>query len=403
MKKLGSYNRIALWLVVLALAPFAGAQNIQISNVEELYSAVNDPGNAGATLVLGRGTYMLSAIDVGGVARPNGGRIQLQPNMSLLGVEGDRDAVVINAFNLPASSFPTTANGVATGPNAAVRMGLGHNSIEWLTVRDARNGQANIDTGLQPLDSADTYIRVAHVTSTGSARGMNILNFGPQSSGQTIEADVIDSYFFDNVLGVSEGIRSGNFQGSVASTVSVRMSGNLSWGQKVGLSIENNTATNSTVNVVSAGNRLYSNGVGTVIAGGITQGAARADGNTVNLEAHGDEFLDNTLDTDFDHGGLVVVGSENASTTGGGGDNNMVNIQLWGCRMQNNELWDLAVFGARSYPTNLLMDPSLNQNNHVTIEMKGDGNGNGKWQPVQSFIDSIPSVPDYDNSVTIIQ
>jgi hypothetical protein len=74
---------------------------------------------------------------------------------------------------------------VATGPNAAVRMGLGHNALEWLTVRDAVNGQANIDTGLQSLDPGTAYIRVAHIASTGSFRGLNIQNFGPQTSGQT--------------------------------------------------------------------------------------------------------------------------------------------------------------------------------------------------------------------------
>jgi hypothetical protein len=128
---------------------------------------------------------MLSATDSKGAQLPNGGRIQLQMDMSIVGVEGDRDSVVINASGLPASSFPQTVNGVATGPNAAVRMGLGHNALEWLTVRDAVNGQANIDTGLQSLDPGTAYIRVAHIASTGSFRGLNIQNFGPQTSGQT--------------------------------------------------------------------------------------------------------------------------------------------------------------------------------------------------------------------------
>lgn len=176
-----------------------------------------------------------------GIARAKGGRIELQPDMSLIGVEGDRNAVVINASNLPAGSFPADA-----GPNAAVRMGLGHNTLEWLTVRDAGNAQANIDSGLQPLDSGTAYIWIAHVASTGSTRGLNILNFGPQASGQTIEADIIDCYFFDNDFNLSEGVRIGNFQGARGSTVNVRMSGNLSWGQKTGRLIVNNRAIEST-------------------------------------------------------------------------------------------------------------------------------------------------------------
>jgi hypothetical protein len=49
-------------------------------------------------------------------------------------------------------------------------------------------------------------------------------------------------------------------------------------------------------------------------------------------------------------------------------------------------------------------DPSLSQNNHVTIEIHGDGNGKGRWQPVEFFADSLPAAPpNYGNSVTVIE
>jgi hypothetical protein len=277
-------------------------------------------------------------------------------------------------------------------------MGLGHNALEWLTVCDARNAQANIDTGLQPLDPGTTFIRVAHVASTGSTRGLNILNYGPQTSGQTIDADIIDNYFFENVLNQGEGIRMGNFAGATGSTVNVRMSGNLSWGQKQGRLIVDNTANNSTVNVMSSGNWFYGNGAGTIIAAGLTQGTKRADGNIINFEAHGDEFIGNTGETEFDHGGLVVLGVDNASPAGGGGSNDTVNVHLWGCRMLDNDTWDLAAIGARSTPSG---DPSLNQNDHVTIEIHGHGNRRGRWQPVEFLADGLP-VAGYGNSVTLI-
>ena len=402
MKIICSGKCILLWLVILTLRVAAVAQVIQISNVEELYIAVNNPANTGATLVLAPGTYMLSATDSQGVQLPNGGRIQLQMDMSIVGVEGDRDSVVINASGLPASSFPQTVNGVATGPNAAVRMGLGHNALEWLTVRDAVNGQANIDTGLQPLDPGTAYIRVAHVASTGSTRGLNIQNFGPLTSGQTIEADITDCYFFNNNVTLSEGIRIGNFLGAQRSTVNVRMDGNVSWGQKMGRSIVNNRTLNSMVSVVSSGNRFYDNGLGTFVFGGLSSNGTRSDGNTIDFEAHGDQFIGNTRETEFDHGGFIVVGAENDSPTGGGGSNNTVSVRLWGCRMLGNALHDLYGVGARS---NFLAngDPSLSQNNHATIEIYGDGNGNGRWQPVEQFADSLPGPPDYGNSVTVIE
>jgi hypothetical protein len=278
-------------------------------------------------------------------------------------------------------------------------MGFGHNSLEWLTVRDALNAQANIDTGLQSLDPGTAFIRVAHVASSGSARGLQVINYGPQTSGQTIEADVIDCYLFDNILGIGEGIRIGSFVGAVGGTVNIRMEGNVSWGNLTGRIIENARAQNSTVNIVSSGNRFYGNGTGTIIFGGISTANTRADGNTVNFEAHGDQFIDNTGPTSTDRGGLFVIGTENASPASGGGSNNTVNISLWGCRMLNNNLTDLTGVGARSLSE---AKESLSQNNHVTIEIHGDGNGKGKWQPVEFFADSLP-VAGYGNSVTVLE
>ena len=265
-------------LIALTVTPCAFAQTIPVSNIEELYTAVNNPANAGATLLLAPGTYLLTAEDPSGAARPKGGRVELQSDMSVKGLEGDRGAVVIDAIKLPASSFPQNVNGVATGPNAAVRLGLGRNALEWLTVRDAAMAQANIDSGLQPLDPGAAYVRVAHVASTGSTRGLNILNFGAATSGQTIDAEIVDCYFFDNDLNLSEGIRVGNFQGARASIVNARMSGNVSWGQKQGRLIVNNRAMDSTVNVISSGNRFFDNGAGTVIVGGLSSNNTAANG-----------------------------------------------------------------------------------------------------------------------------
>ncbi|MDE2360845.1 MAG: hypothetical protein KGL70_15845, partial [Betaproteobacteria bacterium] len=173
------------------------------------------------------------------------------------------------------------------------------------------------------------------------------LNFGPATSGQTIDADIIDCQFFDNTLNLSEAVRIGNFQGAHGSTVTVRMSGNLSWGQKQGRLIVNNRAIGSTVNVVSSGNRFYDNGAGTIIVGGLSSNNTRADGNTINFEAHGDQFIGNSAESEFDHGGLVVLGTEDISNAGGG-SNNTVNVRLWGSRMLGNDTWDLAGIGARS-------------------------------------------------------
>jgi hypothetical protein len=400
VKKLAPSKWFLSLLVMLTLRAAAVAQEIQISTVEELYSAVNDSANARATLVLAPGIYMLSTTDPKGATRPKGGRIELQPDMSLVGVDGDRSLVVIDAVNLPKGSG-------TTGPIAAVRMGLGHNSLEWLTVRDAVNAQANIDTRLQlqPSDPGTAYILLAHIASTGGVRGLNLFNYGLQASNRIIEADIIDSYFFDNTSSVSEGIRIGNFAGAQKSTINLRMSGNLSWGQQTGRVIENSGTLDTVINVLDSGNRFYSNGTGTIIfagvAGGLGAAFPRTDGNTINFEAHGDQFIGNIGFSAIDHGGLLVRGTENVTpnNTTGGGSNNTVNIALWGCRMLDNTQSDLYAVGARSQ---FASTAPFTQNNHITIEIHGDGNGNGRWQPVEFVTDSLPALPDEGNSVTVI-
>ena len=391
MKKLISGKYMRLWLFLVALSRCALAQVVPVSNVEELYSEVNSPSNAGATLVLAPGTYMLSTTDAHGASRPNAGRIEFQPDMTIMGVEGDRSQVVIDASGLPATSFPQTMNGVPSGTNAAVRMGRGHNALEWLTVVNAVHGQANIDAGLSPTDPSGASVVVAHVASTGSTRGLNVTANDSQWVNKTVEADITDNYFFNNAM---EGVRTGTLPGAQGATVNVRMSGNLSWGQRIGWVLEHLVNSDSTINALATGNRFYSNAIGLIILGA----EGNSNGNTVNLELHGDQITDNNTRTaPRDAGGLIVVAAENAGADFG---NNTVNVSLWGCRMLDNSDTDLKAIASRSNPPSVA---TLSPNNHITIEIHGDGNGNGKWQPVEFFADVVPSGPTYGNSVTVIQ
>src|SRR6186997_3098954 len=75
------------------------SRRISVSNLDELYAAVNDPGNAGTEVVLAAGTYVLNA------SYPNGGRLELQTDMSLRGQTGNPDAVLIDQSSLPAASL----------------------------------------------------------------------------------------------------------------------------------------------------------------------------------------------------------------------------------------------------------------------------------------------------------
>src|SRR5262245_24585779 len=87
-------------IATLALTASAIAQQqpvLNASNVDELYAAVNNPANAGAIVVLASGTYALTTRDANNQARPNGGKLVLQPGMALVGqnqyVAFDRDGI----------------------------------------------------------------------------------------------------------------------------------------------------------------------------------------------------------------------------------------------------------------------------------------------------------------------
>src|SRR3954467_11616845 len=92
---------VSTLVAISALGRPAAAQTVDVGNIEELYSAVNNAGNAGATVVLAPGLYPLTVNDANGSPRPNRGRLDLQPDMSLLGVTDDRSAVIIDASALP--------------------------------------------------------------------------------------------------------------------------------------------------------------------------------------------------------------------------------------------------------------------------------------------------------------
>ncbi|MDQ3712409.1 MAG: VCBS repeat-containing protein [Acidobacteriota bacterium] len=307
--------------------------------------------------------------------------------MSLRGVQGNREAVVIDAINLPASSYAAPPIPL-TG---AVRMGRGTNSIEWLTVRNAVNGAVNIDTDL--VFPGTAYIRVAHIASSNSQRGVDIRNFGAAGAGAVIEAEIVDNDLYNNLLGVSESLRIANNQGANGGSIFATMSGNRSSGNFQGLLITNNRSNNATITVFSSGDRFFENGFGAGIIAGLSQFSIPANGNTINFTAQGSSFENNNGSTIFDRGGLVILGGENISIPNGT-SNNTVNVVLRNCRLGNNQLYDIGAFGARSNPVSI---GSPGTNNRVKIRLYGT------LVPNLVTADSIPETPGGMNSVTVIR
>lgn len=387
MKRTMTIAQILLSMSLLTASALAAPQ-VFVSNVEELYSSVNDPANAGVQIALAPGLYMLTPTTPSGAPRPNRGRLELQENMSLTGVIGERSAVVIDASMLPQSSY----QGGGPPLTGAIRLGRGSNAVEWLTTQNATVGSAAIEADLVWPGAAN--IRIANIASTGNIRGLDIRNFGPASSGETINVEIEDSDFFNNTLGLGEGVRVGNFAGANGATVNLKMSGNRSYGNDQGRLIVNNAANNCTINVTSNGNHFFSNGSGTNILGGLG-GGQPANGNTINYTSHGDHYFDNTGFSDFDLGGLVFVGGENIAVPYNA-NNNTVVARLWGNRFWGNQVADLQLYGAKSLPASVGI-PGIG--NSVTVELIGKG-----AKPFSLLIiQSTPEEPTNSNTATLIQ
>ncbi|MDQ6786440.1 MAG: FG-GAP-like repeat-containing protein [Acidobacteriota bacterium] len=367
---------------------FVSLASVNVTNIEELYAAVNNSANAGNQIVIAPGVYLLSVNDPNGAARPNAGRLELQENMSLRGVVGERGAVIIDAINLPLSSFNSATPIPLTG---AIRMGRGTNSIEWLTARNAVNGNTNIGT---ELASAATNIRVAHIASSNSARGLDVRNFGAAQAGRVINAEIVDNDFYNNRIGAQgEGFRIASQQGANGGIIFASLSGNRSYNNYTGLLVENNRSNNAVETVFSSGDRFFENGDGAVVGGGLSANSTVANGNTVSFTASGDVFENNNGFNNFDFGGLVVPGGENTSIPNGT-SNNTVNVELRNCRFANNQLHDIASFGARSAPASV---GTPGTNNRVRIRLFGT------IVPVLETADSVPDNPALMNSVTVIR
>ena len=333
---------------------------------------------------LAPGTYVLSVNDPSGNPRPNSGRLELQQDMSLSGVTDNRSAVVIDASGLPNSSFV-----VAFGRTGPVRIGLGNNSIEWITIVGNDRAAGGIETDL--IGTPTTQIRVAHVVSGGSLRGVDVRNIGASMIGRRIDAEIIDNEFF----GIVEGIRLVNTNGANQGQIYAELRGNQVHDFYFGVIANNNRCTSAVVEVQSNGDRFEGNGLGGLIAEEPPRLVPSAS-NSTTFEAHGPKFINNTgpIEPELgDAGGILVLGADAF-----GPDmtfNNTVTLQLWGIKVYGNQNIDFQAFGSRS-----LADPPVlgGTDNNAVVELHGVS----KNIDVVA-IDSFPVDPNNTNTVTVVR
>jgi hypothetical protein len=339
------------------------ATSVSVTNVEQLYAAVNDAANAGAAILVSPGRYVLSLTDGAGHARPNRGRLEFQRDMSLYGVTGDRGAVVIDASALPDSTF-----NVSFGRTAPIRIGRGSNTVEWLTIVGNPAAAAGIATEL--AGTPTTNIRVAHIFANESSRGVDIRNVSATMIGRRIDAEIIDNELVgpSRVVGMSEGIRVANFVGADNGVIFATLSGNRVYGFQLGCIMTSNRSSNATVDIRSSGDRFVGNALGCLIAGGLSQAATGvANSNVTTFEAHGTQFVDNTAQIPgIEPGGVRVVGGLSTVKANATSDNR-VTVDLWGSKVSGNQIVDFEAFGAWKAAA-----PGIaGTNNHATITLHG--------------------------------
>lgn len=358
-----------------------GANKIVVCNIEQLYEAVNNPDNIGKRLLLNCGTYALTVNDSSGNPRPNGGRLELQEDMSLIGVTNNRSAVIIDASGLPNSSFA-----VPFGKTGPIRIGRGKNTIKWLTIVGNELAAGGIETDL--TGTPTTEINVAHVVSGGSLRGIDVRNIGATMIGRRIDAKIVDNECF----GLVEGIRLVNTNGANQGQIYAELRGNRVHDFYFGVIANNNRCSSAVVDVRSNGDRFEENGLGALIIGATTI----AESNSTTFEAHGSKFINNTGPIEpglGDAGGVLVLGSD--TQLANSVHHNTVTVKLWGSKVYGNQNIDFQAFGQRS----LINPPALGgTDNHALIELYGVSK-----QIDVVAIDSSPEDPNHTNTVTVVR
>ena len=257
---------------------------IQVSTVEQLYAAVNDDVNRGATVHLAPGAYVLSTMDSQGpgqdVPRPNHGALRLQPGMALVGSEervdtngdgvpdpispetpddftvpGTETIIDGSALDLPFEERDDCAGEFRFFPDPVIYIGIA-NSISALSVfsgshvaigeptNDPADPHGNlsieitstvVDGAFMSFANSECTARRARSVFTLShsvirGTGLNIANFytgdagDDGSDGPEIRATVSFNLFYNN----NRAMRvAGGDEGTDGGTVRLRMRGNV--------------------------------------------------------------------------------------------------------------------------------------------------------------------------------
>lgn len=351
----------------------AAQPKIYVSTLAELYAAVNNADNAGSRIILAPGSYVLDA------SYPNGGRLELQTDMTLSGQSGQVDAVVIDESALPGSSFRLSPT-VSTG---GIRVGKGSNTLEWLTIKGgalAVNPFSVIETD---LIGTETHLTVSHVDidCNGSRIGLMLRNRLGEHAGRVVNA----SLEFSEIRGATNTLGFGiAIQNRISGAqIKLDMKQNYLHGNKIGILAFNGALTtgieNCAIEITSHSDRFEGNGCG-MDPSGATNGSATtfAHNNSFLLKMYGSTIRDNNpaghpelIPTNGAlPSGIYVAGGYNSLNSLAALNtlsHNKADLQFWGCDISNNNAPDFYAYGLFSV-TNAVL---AGTNNVTDIRLYG--------------------------------
>ena len=351
-----------------------GKKKVFVSNLDELYAAVNDPGNTSSEVILASGIYLLNA------NYPNGGRLELQTDMTLRGQPGNSEAVLIDQSSLPAASYITPA--ASTG---GVRLGRGTNGLEWLSVKGGTLSVNAFAVIAVDLASAETSIKISHVKvySNGTRIGIDLRNRLAEHAGRKIYAELAHNEItgFTSSLGFALAVF--NVNNATGAAIKLNMKENYVHGNKIGL-ITNNGAFNRAmedgqIEITSQADRFENNGCAIDPTGGGNQAATTfANNNTTTIKMFGSTIRNNNPPGAPElqpvngalAGGVYAVGGFNSVNNIAGynrASNNKMKLEFYGCDISNNNGTDIYAYGAWCFPAAVL----AGTNNMLDIYLHG--------------------------------
>ena len=321
-------------------------KKVYVSNLDELYAAVNDPGNSGAEINLAPGTYVLSA------SYPNGGRLELQTDMSLRGQPAQVDAVLIDQSALPNASFRLSP----TVTVAPIRIGRGTNSIEWLSVKGGSVAANPLGAIESDLIGTATNVTISHVNvdCNGGRIGILFRNRLQEHADRVINATL-------EFTEISNAITNPNSPGAglalqnriSGAQINLAMNSNYIHGCRVGLLHFNgglgNNIENCSVDITSHNDRIEGNGCGIDLGGGSANAPLFSNNNTATAKMFSSTIKGNGLaqfppNNEAHFGGMDVSGGFGSN----GASNNIAIIKLFGCDISDNNGTDIYAYGAFS-------------------------------------------------------